>query len=512
MSLKTDPPSLLFITVDCLRADHVGFLGYKRAITPTMDRLAAESIVFANAVVAGSPTYYAFPALLAGRFPLAMGRDVVGLCPEETTLASHLRDRGYWTGAIVAGNPYLSPWMGYDQGFDYFEDFLHNQPGASKESSCKPAGSDLPHRTRLNRTLQRLTRVSPALAAIYQELYFTYTLWITGRRAGRDFSRLLRAYPPAEVITDRAIAWLQSRPQPFFLWLHYMDAHRPYCPAMHMLEKLGRKDLSPPKQFRLRHLWLRGDISVKRLRQSRPDFIDLYDACISCIDSQLGRLLETLDSMGLFDNTIIILTSDHGEAFLERGEKDHLPVFATQEIIQVPLLIRLPQGRPILAPVDRPFSLMDLLPTVLDMAGLECPPSFRGRSRWPALQNGEAWEDPAITEMIYSQNLNPLDRINSPGSRLLTATTDRYKLTINFAEGSEELFDLAQDPQELRSHPLSQNPQVAITLLRALHQHLKQSLHNRYSGPELALRLESLRKLTAQLSPENNQNNTERNS
>jgi arylsulfatase A-like enzyme len=93
MYIKTDAPSLLYITIDCLRADHVGFLGYRNAMTPTMDRLAAESIVFANAVVAGSPTYYAFPALLAGRFPLAMGRDVLGLCPDETTLASHLRDQ-----------------------------------------------------------------------------------------------------------------------------------------------------------------------------------------------------------------------------------------------------------------------------------------------------------------------------------------------------------------------------------------------------------------------------------
>jgi arylsulfatase A-like enzyme len=512
MPFKAELPSLLFITIDCLRADHVGFLGYRQAITPTMDCLAAESIVFANAVVAGSPTYYAFPALLAGRFPLAMGRDVLGLCPDETTLASHLREQGYRTGAIVAGNPYLSRWMGYDQGFDYFEDFLQGQPAARKESSCSRPGPELPLRRRLNWLLQRLTRVSPVLAAIYQELYFSYSLWITGRRAGQDFFRLLRVYPPAEVVSDRAIAWLKSLPKPFCLWLHYMDAHRPYCPPMKVLKALGREDLSPQKQFRLRHLWLRQDLPVKRLRKSRQDFLDLYDACISSLDSQVGRLLEALDTMGLLENTMIVLTSDHGEAFLERGERDHLPVLATQEILRVPLLIRLPKLRPTLSQVDRPFSLMDLLPTVLDMAGFKCPPSFTGRSRWPALQNGEAWKDPAITEMIYSQKLNPLDRINSPGPRLLTATTDRYKLTINFAKGSEELVNLAQDPQELRSHPLSQNPRVSIKLLRALHQHLEQSLHNRYSRPELTLRLECLREITSKLSPHKNQRNTERNS
>jgi arylsulfatase A-like enzyme len=507
MSFKAKAPSVLYITIDCLRADHMGFLGYRRAITPNMDRLAAQSIVLDNALVAGSPTYYAFPALLAGRFPLAMGRDVVGLCPEEITLATHLRDHGYRTGAIVAGNPYLSRYMGYDQGFDYFEDFLPPRPAASQMSSSNSASLELPHRTRLNRTLQRLTQVSPKLAAIYQELYFTYTLWIAGRRAGGDFPRLLRAYPQAEVITDRAIAWLKPGPQPYFLWLHYMDAHRPYCPPMTMLEKLGRKDLSPSQQFRLRQLWLRQDISNRRLRKSCQDFLDLYDASIHFIDLQVGRLLEALSRRGLLENTIIVLTSDHGEAFLERGVREHSPTLATQEIIRVPLLIRPPDGRATpLAPVAHPFSLIDLLPTLIDIAGLDCPSTFSGQNRWPALQNGESWEDPAITEMVYRESANPRSRINVPGPRLLAATTNRYKLIINFAKDSEELFDLKQDLRELEGRQLSYNPRVSITLLRALQRHLENSFHNRYSKPELNLRLKNIRKLTLQLPQVENQN------
>jgi arylsulfatase A-like enzyme len=204
---------------------------------------------------------------------------------------------------------------------------------------------------------------------------------------------------------------------------------------MALLEKLGRKDLSPSKQFRLRHLWLRQGLSVRRLRKSRQDFLDLYDASINFIDLQVGRLLEGLSTMGLLGNTIIVLTSDHGEGFLEREAREHFPTLATQEIIRVPLLIRLPKDRKTPGPVTQPFSLMDLLPTVLDMAGLDFPPSFTGRSRWPALQNGEFWEDPAITEMIYRESENPRRRINVPGPRLLAATADRYKLIINFAKG-----------------------------------------------------------------------------
>src|SRR5450631_89316 len=106
------PRSLILITVDCLRADHVGFLGYDRSTTPFLDSLAAKSLVFRNAMVAGAPTYYSFPAILASRHGLALGRDVIGLAPDEPTIATALSESGYATAAFVAGNPYLSPRFG----------------------------------------------------------------------------------------------------------------------------------------------------------------------------------------------------------------------------------------------------------------------------------------------------------------------------------------------------------------------------------------------------------------
>ena len=87
-----DKPSLVLVTIDCLRADHVGFLGYGKDTTPHLDRLSGESLVFEKALVAGSPTYYSFLALMASRYPLAMGRDVIGLVPAETTLGETLQD------------------------------------------------------------------------------------------------------------------------------------------------------------------------------------------------------------------------------------------------------------------------------------------------------------------------------------------------------------------------------------------------------------------------------------
>src|SRR5664279_5904566 len=104
--------SLLLITVDCLRADHCGFYGYSQPTTPFLDSLAAESFVVPTAIVAGAPTYYSFPAIMASRMPLALGRDVIGIAPGEATLATEMRAFGYATAGFSASNPYISPYFG----------------------------------------------------------------------------------------------------------------------------------------------------------------------------------------------------------------------------------------------------------------------------------------------------------------------------------------------------------------------------------------------------------------
>ena len=132
LNMSPKQKSLILITVDCLRADHCGFYGYSRPTTPFLDALAAESFVVPTAVVAGAPTYYSLPAILASRMPLALGRDVIGLASGESTLATALREAGYATAAFSAANPYISARFGYDQGFEVFEDFLDFEPVGSR--------------------------------------------------------------------------------------------------------------------------------------------------------------------------------------------------------------------------------------------------------------------------------------------------------------------------------------------------------------------------------------------
>ncbi len=387
------PRSLILITVDCLRADHVGFLGYQRPTTPFLDSLAPQSIAMRNAIVAGAPTYYSFPAIMASRHPLALGRDVLGLAPDETTIATTLKESGYATAAFLAGNPYLSGQFGYDSGFDTFRDFLDGSDSAI--DMTEPGNSAA--RGRLNHLLNSAAHKFALTGSIYDELYFQYCQRIVDTPKSFDD---LRRFPAADVIVDEACTWLgEVSGQPFFLWLHFMDPHSPYYPkeeALGLLETIG---LSASRSRYLNSFWNRGDIGPTRLKKHREEVILLYDAGIRWVDSQIARLVDTLRTHGNWEDCIFALTADHGEEFLDHGGRYHAPYKITEELIRVPLLLHVPgvmHGQT----AESPFSLLHLAPTLLDALSVPLPGSFRGRSLWPQLRENRSWDEPAIIECV----------------------------------------------------------------------------------------------------------------
>jgi arylsulfatase A-like enzyme len=282
-----NPHSLILITVDCLRADHAGFLGYKRPTTPFLDCLAGESVVFENAVAAGSPTYYAMPPMVASRYPLALGRDVLGIAPEESTLASVLQESGFATAAFSAGNPYISSRFGYDRGFEVFADFLEGSGPTEEHAPGSPS-----FRNRANRFLANACH-SVGLGAAYEEIYFQYCQKLAARReVSLD---AVRRFPSAEILVDSAVRWLKEHShQRFFLWLHFMDAHGPYFPKAEALKMMGYDDMDAARAVYLNSYWNRGDVSVERLHGKREDVVSLYDAGIRWVDEQIRRLAENL--------------------------------------------------------------------------------------------------------------------------------------------------------------------------------------------------------------------------
>lgn len=472
------PRSLILVTVDCLRADHVGFLGYKRPTTPFLDTLARESFVFTNAIAAGAPTYYSLPAVLASRYPLALGRDVLGIAPDEETLPSVLRDSGFQTAAFSAANPYISARFGYDQGFDCFRDFLESGHLEFDDST-----SAATFRARANRAIAGACHHVPGLGQIYDELYFGYCQRIGA--GGAESLDALRRFPSADVIIDHAMSWLNEHAgDPFFLWLHLMDPHAPYYPKAEALEAIGAS--SSPREARyLNSFWARGDIGPERLRRKQDEVIALYDAGIAWADRQIRRLSERLVELNLWNNCALAVTADHGEEFLDHGGRFHAPVKLTEELVHVPLILRI-AGNPAARTIATPFGLIDLAPTLLDVLGLPAPASFQGRSRWLQAVSGKDWEKTVITECVHGCS-NPFFSEKRIAPRILAVRSHKHKLVLDFASNTEQLFDLASDPHERNAL----NPNEASAVRRQLLQHARKHLVESQKSRDFDRRFES---------------------
>ncbi len=490
--------SIVLVTVDCLRADHVGFGGYDRPTTPFLDGLAGESFIFPAAIVAGAPTYYSFPAILGARPPLALGRDILGLAPGEPTLASALKQAGYATAAFSAANPYLSSRFGYDQGFDVFRDFLSHDVPDSESSAGNRDGNRagdpekfaaLHWTARFNRRLQKASRGLGPLARVYDELYFQYCQrWALPRAQSLDS---LRRFPAADVLVEQAKSWLASvGGQPFLLWLHLMDPHAPYYPAAEALELMGGVRVSPNRARYLNSFWQRDDSGPRALARHRDDIIRLYDAGIRWVDAQMASLIAALRGAGLWENCIFALTADHGEEFLDHGGRYHSPGLM-EELIRVPLLLRVP-GVASKDLTNSPFSLMDLSPTLFEAADVKLPAIFQGSSRWQEIRQGLGWDQPAVVECVAGCT-NPFYTGNRLGPRVLVMRDARYKLVLDFEPSGERLYDLEADPRE--QAPLSPATGKAIRrrLLECARRHLEHSLRERDAAPRLQARLGELR-------------------
>ena len=458
------PRNLVLITVDCLRADALGAYGATPSPSPFLDRLAEGSWVAERAITAGLPTYYAFPAIHASRFPLAFGRDIVGLLPEEPTLASTLAAAGYNTAAFVAGNPYLARRERYDHGFTTYEDFLTSD----QKPPAEPAGRH--PLSGLRQALEAAARRHPVSHRLFQELLFQVWAWRHTRKSLDPAA--LRSYPAAHQMVDKALLWLEqtaAEKRPFFLWLHLMDPHHPYHPPQNALAALGYNEPTPERGLWLNALWSREEVGVERLERHREEILRLYRAGIRHVDQQLERLVTNLDQLALKDSTLLAVTADHGEEFLERGGRYHYPTHLTDELSRVPLLLRDPGGRG--GRGEEPVSLLDLAPTLLHRLGMEPPGSFAGTSFW----QGEDYAPearPVITECVENRR-NPWDPGAESGHRLLAVQDRRHKLVLRFNEGDEALYDLESDPGERNPLPMDSPHPTRAALLQAAHDHLR---------------------------------------
>ena len=338
------PRSLILVTVDCLRADHVGFMGYTNPTTPFLDSLAANSIVFDHAIAAGVPTYYSFPAIMASRHPLDMGRDVIGLAPsDEPTIATTLNQIGYATAAFVAGNPYLTKSHGYAEGFDVFQDYLlgisdNNASGNGnlRDGQEKDNGWT---RSRINRMLRRASG-KLGFSSVYDELHFRYSL-----KLGGTCSSVVRPAAPFPII--RCNRFPCGRVAPATRRQSIFSLAAPHGPSRSILPTTGRWGFDgaernePYSRALPEFFWNRAGMTVQRYASIREEILSLYDGGIRWADQQLANLAKILQSLGLWDQCVFALTADHGEEFLEHGGRLHAPK-VNEELVHVPLLLHVP--------------------------------------------------------------------------------------------------------------------------------------------------------------------------
>jgi arylsulfatase A-like enzyme len=431
-------PNVILITVDALRYDHLSVNGYARRTSPNLDRLAREGVNFSQAISQATITIRSMTSLFTSLYPRmhgVMGSDWT--LPEETPLmASIFSGNGYVTAAFTSGNTTIHAGTGLSRGFDLYDE-------------CRNLHVLLPY-------------------------YFWRRIELLLTGASEEF-----ILPPAgEITVNKALRFAEAnRDRDLFLLVHLMDVHSPYhSPGDYDYRfglplREGRSDRELTSLvtklthdnsqlfFRL-YKEKRFDEMDDKLRlenvfteKELDRIIQLYDGGIAYADAQIARLLEGLDQIGILQNSVVVVTADHGEAFLEHGRVFHSGDLVYEELIRVPLILWSPSRLTRNRTVEHQVELVDLLPSLIRLADLQQPKGaneFVGRSLLPLVQG----DQPPKETLLH------FDEAYSEGALVSCVRTPRYKYIDCPGHARRELYDLQKDPGETRNL-LNERPDVA---------------------------------------------------
>ncbi|QDV04546.1 Choline-sulfatase [Planctomycetes bacterium Poly30] len=364
-------PNVLLIVIDTLRADHLSTYGYERETSPRLTELASEGLRYERAVAQAPWTTPSIGALMTSRYPSSLGieGEQNALADELVLLPEALQAAGYQTAGVISHSFLGSEWN-FDQGFELFDEA--NVQGHSAVTS---------------------EGVTNAATAVLRQL--------------------------------------SADPEPFFLFVHYFDPHAAY------VDHAGQ-DFGGPAGY---DGPVTSGLLFRELRKMQKDTSDadlaelvrLYDSEIAFTDRQIGLLLDALRESGEWDDTMVIVTADHGEEFLDHGRFGHAKSLF-EELIHVPLVVKPPASFKATVragtSVAEPVALIDVYPTVLQVTGATTEFELEGRSVFPQPPRGRT---------LFAET----GRTGSAAA----AISGSLKL-IERAEGRQQLFDLASDPQE----------------------------------------------------------------
>lgn len=416
---------IVLVTVDSLRADHVGWHGYDRETTPNLDELADEARVFSRAFAHACSTRPSFPSILTSSYALMHG-GFERISSDRTTLAEALSRGGYRTAGFHS-NLYLSADFGYDRGFDTFYDSRTDPSVTAKVRNS-------------------VKRHLDSDGLVYRSLQQLFNA--TEKRAGIEVGS---PYVDATELTDLALDWVREAADdgPRFLWVHYMDVHHPYVPPADHQRRFRDDPVSDRDAVQLRRKMLESPEDLSE--RERRTILDLYDAEIAYVDDEVDRLLEGVRS-AWGDDTAVAFTSDHGEEFADHGGFSHSATFY-DEVLHVPLLLSDGTG----GEFDDLVGLLDLAPTLVDCGGLAPPDTFEGSSLLD-----DDWDR---TEVIAEW----ADTDPESDARRFAIRSEDWKY-VRLDDGIERLFVLESDPGE-QNNVVDAVPDVADEFRARLQAH-----------------------------------------
>jgi arylsulfatase A-like enzyme len=431
-------PNVLLIILDTVRAMDLGLYGGK-ATTRNLTRWAQRGVIFERAVSTAPWTLSSHASIMTGRFPDELSTDWLDpLDRQFPTLAETLAARGYSTAGFVANVLYCSRETGLARGFSHYEDY--------PVSSGVIIGSASLGRVLIGRpVVQRLLGLND----------------IPGRKNAHDIDRSF-------------LHWLDGKAtrSPFFAFLNFYDAHSPYLPAEPYAGRFGAIDPRENLQLHTQTSWPAAEVERHH---------NAYDAAIAYLDVQLDSLFISLERRGLLSNTIVIVTSDHGEEFYEHHVMGHGSSLYFPSL-GVPLVMWGGPGLPRVRVKDF-VTLKNLSATILDLAGAG-PGTLPGQSlrrHWLDTTTAHANPDSAISAVNFASGL-PASYPVSQGA-LRSLVLDRYQYILH-ADQSEELYDLVADPLEV--HDLAQS--VAVSPIRdSLRSDLKEFLRHTDRGRHIPI-------------------------
>ncbi|MFX0100253.1 MAG: sulfatase [Candidatus Hodarchaeota archaeon] len=415
--------NLIFFTIDAFRHDH-----FLEKYLPNIVKFSKNAFIFNNAFANGPWTPPSFNSIMTSTYPF-MYKDYSPLPKQKVTITEKLKEKGYST-LCINSNTYTSGFFNFDRGFDEYIEIgemgtLFKIMVAARDFIAR----FIPKSGKILRIFDILDKVNDS----------------------KDTASMMKLN--ADDILKRARLWMKQVRGNFFAWTHFMDSHSPYNVPDKYVKGIN-PDMSPKRITMLNriHRMLNRTSEHEPLKRRSPaveELMDLYRAALLFIDDEFRKHVNYLKNAGFLENTIIMITGDHGELFMEHGFIEH-PARMYDELLHVPLVLYLPPslqarfGNP--RTIERHIDLLHIAPTLLDVMGIESPDSFVGRSLAPLFHGeGETSYFPIISQ-TYKKKNNRKTIESSNVDQLIAIRTKKWKY-IHDTAGPEHCMLFRLEPE-----------------------------------------------------------------